>query len=173
MKNKGIIYYNSGTKCLVRLLVSIHSLRKIHPDINVTILSQGEDGSEICSLISDAYNVNLKKVDYGVSKGRNKAYLEACLCHTVTPYDVSIWIDADTIIVMPFAEDLWAYAENSEFAVARFSNWRTKGGGIRRRINSWSEIYPELMDAAINFGPAINCGVFSFTKDSLLDKRIK
>jgi len=169
-KSKGIIYYNSGTRCLVRLLTSIHSLRKSHPNIDITILAQNDNGYQICNTISNTYNINLKEVDYGVSSGKNKTYIEACLCHTVTPYDLSIWIDSDTIIMKPFAEDLWAFAESSEFAVARFSNWRTTGRSIKKRINSWSEIYPDLMDAAINFGPAVNCGVFSFKKDSLLMK---
>ena len=38
----GVIYLNSGTKCLVRLLVSIHSLRKYY-DGPVAIVSVGEE----------------------------------------------------------------------------------------------------------------------------------
>jgi len=166
MKNKGIIYYNSGTKCLVRLLVSIHSLRKIYPKVPVTILSRGDMSHEVCEKISSIYGADIKDVEYDVEDGRNKILLEKCLCHTKTPYDISIFLDTDTLIVRKFADDLWGYAESHEFSVPRFSSWKSNTRPIAKRINQWALIYPDLIDKALNFGPAVNTGVFSFRKDA-------
>jgi len=166
VKSNGVIYYNTGDKCLARLLVSLHSLRK-HEDCNVAILSQGEDSNKVCEKIAGAFdNVELIEVDYGVEEGKNKAYIEACLCHEATPFEITIWLDADTIIRKPFSQELFDYTEQHEFVISQFATWETHGGTIKKRIMEWKNIYPELIDGALNFGPAINCGVFAFKKDS-------
>lgn len=163
---KGILYYNSGIKCLVRLLVSIHSLRKINPKDSITILFSGDDCENICKKISQVYNIDLKKVEYNVPEGYNRILLEKCLCYSKSPYDINIFLDADTLILKDFSKDLWEYAEKYEFAVPKFSNWKSNGKRIYKRIIQWKNIYPDLIDDAINFGPAINSGVFSFKKNS-------
>jgi hypothetical protein len=164
MENKGIIYYNTNTKCIIRLLVSIHSLRKVY-DGPISIISQGEESDLYCAKIAEQYDAELVSVDYGIEDGRNKAYIEACKCHQVTPYDVSIWLDADTLVLKPFAEDLWEMVEEHDFVATKFANWSTKGGIVKSRINSWSEIYPEYIEGALEYNDAINCGVFAFNKN--------
>ena len=166
--NKGVIYYNTGRKCLHRLLNSIYSSQKYY-DGPISIISQGEESLEYCKKIADAFdNVDVIDYDYEVPDGKNKAFIEACLVHKSTPYDLTIWLDADTLITGEFADDLWDAAEEHEFAIAQFSNWKSRGNRIAKRIKEWEPYYPEWIDDAINFGPAINCGVFAFRKDSKL-----
>jgi hypothetical protein len=38
---------------------------------------------------------------------------------------------------------------------------------IVRRIEAWRDIYPQHMHAALSFGPALNCGVFAFRRNSV------
>ena len=163
---KGIIYFNTGRKCLVRLIVSLYSLRKVY-DGNLSLLTSGEDEPEY-DIISKTFNLNIIKNKHIASEGENRVYLEKCLTHLNTPYDTTIWLDADTIILKDPSEDLWRNAEENEFAISQFSTWTTQGGRIGKRIRSWEKIYPEYIEEAIKFGSAINCGVISFQKTSKL-----
>jgi hypothetical protein len=162
--NSGVIYYNSGRKMIVRLAVSLHSLRKVYQG-PVTLLIDGE-GKEDCIKIAREYNCDAKEAGYTYDV-KNCVYLNACKSGQATPYDLTVWIDSDTVILKSF-DELFDYAEQHEFAISQFSTWRTESGQIRRRITAWKNIYPDLMEKAISFGPAINCGVFSFRKDSAL-----
>jgi len=164
--SEGIIYYNKGTKMLVRLAVSIHSLRKVY-NKKVTLLIE-PDGVEDCKEIASIYDVDTIEVNFGESY-KNKTYLNSCLSYTVTPYDTSIWIDSDTVILKDPSK-LFKYAKENEFAIAQFANWTSNGSRIKKRINAWKPYLPEFIKDAINFGPAINCGVYAFHKDSKLVK---
>lgn len=164
--NKGILYYNTNTKCLPRLLVSIYSLRKVSNE-PVVILSEGDISHSYCYKIAQSFSgVEVIETDYGVSHGKNKAYIEACLCHLYTPFETTVWVDADTIVLKPFLDDLGKIAEEYEFAACQFADWTSYGSQIKKRIQAWEPYYPELIEDAINFGPAINCGVFAFTQGS-------
>lgn len=160
----GVIYYNSGRKMIVRLAVSLHTLRKVYSG-PVTILIDN-DGKEECKELAKLYNCDIIEANYEYNQS-NSVYLNACRSGELTPYDITIWIDSDTIILKSF-DELFNFANIHEFAIAQFSSWTTMGRSIKKRILAWKGIYPELMDAAVNFGPAINCGVFSFRKDSRL-----
>jgi len=164
--SEGIIYYNKGQKMLVRLIVSLHSLRKVY-DKKIALLIEGP-GSDECKEIAKMYNADVVEVDFGASY-KNKTYLNSCLSHTVTPYDTSIWIDSDTIILKDPSK-LFKYANDNEFAIAQFAGWTTNGSKINKRIKAWKPYLPNFIEDAIGFGPAINCGVYAFNKNSKLVK---
>lgn len=164
MNSRGVIYYNRGQKMLVRLAVSLYSLRKSYAG-NVTVLSQGEDSHKPCRDICGEFGATLQHVEYETPPGARDTYLNATLSHKKTPYDVTVWLDSDTVVLRPF-DALWDAAEKNEFAIAQFSTWGTSGGKIAGRIKSWKPLYPEFVGAALKFGHAINCGVFAFRKDS-------
>lgn len=165
--SRGVVFYNRGRKMLVRLAVSAHSLRK-HYTGPACILSQGEEGRKGCQAIAKQFGVDFLEVDYPQTpEARNSVFINATLCHTTTPYDVSMWLDSDSTIHGDIVPMLDA-AEKYEFAIAQFTTWTTHGR-IAGRIRGWKGIHPdEWIKAAIDFGPAINCGVFAFRKDSKL-----
>lgn len=165
--SRGAIFYNRGCKMIVRLAVSAHSLRK-HYDGPAAILSQGDESARPCSEIAKRYGLELSRVEYPQTpQAKNDVFINATLCHTKTPYDVSMWLDSDSTVhgdIMPMLDA----AEEHEFAIAQFTNWNTHGR-IAGRIRGWKGIHPdEWIQAAIDYGPAINCGVFAFRKDSKL-----
>jgi hypothetical protein len=170
--SRGIIYYNVGKKMAVRLAVSIHSLRKIYDD-EICILSEGDESHAFCELIASKYNCRMKRTVFNGTVGKNTTYLNACLVGQHTPFDTTVWLDSDTTAHRPFPE-LFAAAEENEFAIAQFSTWKTlkENGGatkITGRIEAWRGILPdEWLDRAFAFGCAINCGVFAFHKRSAL-----
>ena len=163
---RGIVYYNCGDKMAVRLAVSIHSLRKFY-DGDITILSEGDISHAFVYPIADKYNCKVQNTVFNGTDGKNTTYLNACLVGNHTPYETTIWIDSDTVCLRPFSE-LFEAAEKYQFAIAQFSDWKTKGK-IGGRINAWKGILPDhWIERALAFGPAINCGVFAFHHTSTL-----
>lgn len=163
-QSRGVIYYNRGTGCTVRLLVSMMSLRK-HYAGPITILSEGEESHPYCERIGKALGVRVKRWESGVSPGKNAAFLAKTLLNQGTPYDITLAIDSDTLILGAI-EELFDAAEKGSFCVAHFANRLTTRGVLNRRLRRWADIAQSDLEAAIRFGPAINTGVMAFTKDA-------
>lgn len=165
---RGIIYYNAGTSCLVRLAVSITSLRK-HYLGPLTVISEGPESAECSRLIAEDPRIkaDFMEVDLGIPPGTSRTYLAKPKIVTVTPYDTTLWIDSDTLIKGDVTPMLDA-AEKHQFAVCQFTNWQSNGSRIAKRIKAWGTWYPDWVETALNFGPAINCGVVAFRRDSEL-----
>jgi hypothetical protein len=161
----GVIYYNYGKKMLVRLVCSLNSLRRFY-DGPVNLYLEGY-GKEECKIIADYYKVNIIEVDFGEMYSR-KVYLNACLVSKKSEFDNSVWIDADTLILNNF-DNLFKLAEENDFVISQLSDWKTNKGVIAKRILGWNKFYSkDIIDTALNFGPAINCGVFAFNRRSEL-----
>ena len=165
-KSTGVIYYNYGEGCLPRLAVSLYSLRK-HYNGPAAIISDGPESAQLCKLLVDdkRLGVDLVEPAVDVRRGKNHHYLAKCRLHEFTPYDVSVFIDSDTIVKGDLTP-LFQVAEEHEFAVPQFCNWKSDGRMISRRILEWKDIRPRDMRRALKFGPAVNTGVMAFTKDS-------
>jgi len=161
---RGVIYYNMGTSCTVRLLVSLVSLRK-HYTGPVTILSEGEESHALCERIGAAMNVPVQRWEPGVCPGRHLPFLSKTRLHLGTPYEVTVALDSDTLVVGPI-DELFEHAERDSFCVAQLGKWRTDGKIIEARLQKWADILPDDLGAAIAFGPAINTGVMAFRKDA-------
>jgi len=163
--DKGVIYFNQGSKCLLRLIVSIHSLRKYY-DGPISIISSGDESHQLCNKLFNGTDVNIIESSYDRSiEGKNDVYLKKASVNFWTPYELSVFLDADTL-VRGSIDELFEYALKYEFVVPQFTNWTTKTKAIQRRIRGWEEFYPELMESAFKFGPAVNCGVFAFKKNA-------
>lgn len=162
-KTHGIIYYNSGKSCLVRLAVSISSLRKV-TDWPTTILCDAASYDD-CIKIGNQFNVDVKIADMAVNN-RNDALLNRCLLHKYTPYKTNIYIDADTLILKDAFLKLHKEADRFGFVLAQFADWTPKTGVIAKRIAEWSNITDTRK--AMDYLFAINCGVFAFKTDSKL-----
>ncbi len=163
---KGVIYFNLGTKCLNRLIVSIWSLRK-HYHGPVTIISTGEESNKFCQKFKDCgLNIDVKCVTFpNVKDGKNTVFLQKASVNDHTPYDISAFLDSDTIVRGDISE-LFDLAEKNEFAVPQFCSWTTQTRAIVKRTEGWRSIYPDLVDIALKPAPAVNCGVFAFKKNS-------
>lgn len=168
--SKGILYYMTGEKMAVRLAVSIHTLRQ-HYDGPVTIFSEGRLANQYTHAIGERYGCTVKEVQFNATDGKNTTYLNACLCAQQSPYETTLWIDADTIICVD-VQPLLDITEKHGFVLAAFSDWLSGSGQIRKRIENWRGILPdEWIDRALEPGrPAINCGVFGCRYDSRLVK---
>ncbi len=161
-KDQGVLYYNTGFGAFVRMVVSINTMRKYYSG-PITIICDG-DSFEECKNVADKYQTDVIKIQLQQFP-KNTCLLNRCLIHKVTPYELSIYVDSDTIILGKI-DRLFRWAHLYEYVVAQFADWDTRDGRIRDRILEFSDWYPDAMDGAVNFGNAINCGMFAFRRDS-------
>ena len=162
----GVIYYNHGTRAAVRLLISLESLRRYYAG-PVTILSDGDDSHALCKQIAEAHDAQWRPWSPDIPPGKNTTYLAKTLYHTASPYEVTVCLDNDTLVVGKI-DELFERAMLTSFAVAQLGDWRSNGAAIARRIETWAEWFPELIEPALAFGPAINCGVVAFHREATL-----
>ena len=129
-RSRGYIYWNTGKKMLVRLAVSLYTLRQVTDD-SVTIIWD-EDSWPECSKIATQFNAYAKPVTFEKTS-KNFAYFGKCQLHKITPYDTSIFLDGDTIIYKSIPE-LYYLAEKYEYVSTQFVDWTTNNNRIRNRI---------------------------------------
>jgi hypothetical protein len=78
----------------------------------------------------------------------------------LTPYEQTIFLDADTLPVARFPE-LWP--EGDEVRLTQFTTWTTKTGKIIRRVEQWRKAAPELVERQLSYEyPGLNTGVIGF-----------
>lgn len=162
---EGILFYNAGTKCLPRLLVAVHSLRK-HFNGNICIISCGEQGREICQKICDEYQCIFKEITSDISEMRHYYFFEKARMHLYTPFEVSLFVDSDTVTIKD-PSDIFHVINEHDFVAVEFSNWTTQTARIIKRLNKWRNVDNELVEKTIaKKSPSVNVGVYGFRKDS-------
>jgi lipopolysaccharide biosynthesis glycosyltransferase len=163
----GVIYYNYGSKCAVRLLVSIVSLKKYYSG-PIVIISDGEESHKICSVISDGTECGIVKLnngDSGVSDGVNYPLIVRTRLNLFSPFEWSVYLDADTLITGDISE---LFNKSKSFVSTQMCRWKANGKKIATRIKSWSSVCPEYIKSALEFDKAINCGVYAFRRNAPL-----
>lgn len=157
----GVLFYNHGERCLIRLCVAIHTLRR-HYNGRVVIAAEGtmpEWTRQILSELKAEIMPLPQNHDYGLAK---KAGL-----WKVTPFDETMYIDSDTVIcasIQPFLQAI----RNNGCVMPKFCGWGTERGRMRRRIEQWRAVAPDLVPAAIKFGWATNTGVQGWVRGAPL-----
>jgi len=166
----GVIYYNKGMKCIARLAVSLYSLRQVYPG-RVRVVTDDDEKSLGYSLLSEMcskFDAELFVTKFTTPEGWKTALLNKTMMHTKSPFEISVFLDADTLI-LDSIDELFMWGREYDFVVPQFHDWKTKGK-IAKRIKCWERIYPDKMERALSFGAAINCGVYSWNKNSDLMK---
>ena len=156
----GVIYWLSGRKLCVRLLVSLRSLRN-HYDGPITVIT-AHAPDEFLDILA-THGIEIKQIEW--PRGGKEALLGKCAMNRFTPYGCTVFIDCDTLVVGAI-DDLFYYARDG-MAFVQFADWKS-WGAVGKRIKNMHRmdyISEEDRDAAIKYGPAINIGVFSFMAD--------
>ena len=161
-KTKGILYYNRGNKCLIRLVVSLFSLRK-HWDGEITVVQDGPVGTILKEALTKNFRVSfIESRDSDVATLVRKIQISM-----LTPYNLTVYLDSDTIVVKPF-DELFEEASKHDFVFVRFADWRSDGRVMSKRIRAYEKKWPDYVKKAVSYGPAINTGVYAYRKDSPL-----
>ncbi len=158
---EGVIYYNLGKKCLIRLAVSLFTLRKYYKG-NAAIICDALSYRECVSVANefhaDVMVENFKSADIG----KNSHFLNKCRLHEVTPYEKTLFIDSDTVIMRDFS-NCFDLLNDNEFIVSQFSEWLSTERHYRKRIKGWAGILPEeIMDHAFDERKAVNIGFYGW-----------
>jgi hypothetical protein len=132
----------------------------------VRIVTDGGTGYDITEKICQRFKAEFFPTEFKTPEGDKTALINKTLMHEKSPYEISVFLDADTIIVNPF-DELFAWARAREFVVPQFHDWKTRGK-IAKRIRAWEGLYPDMIKPAMAYGQAINCGVYAWHKDSTL-----
>lgn len=170
MNNGGILFLNVGTKCLVRLAVSIYSLRQHYGGPVCIVNAAGHDGGIVERFAADKRlgGVEVRSVELPIYR-RRTAYCAKPSIYRWTPFDRSLFVDADTIF-MDDPSPLLAAKE--PLVVTQFSDWNCGGPILRKRIEPFLHIrelaigVPQLASLVMaESWPAINTGVFAFNRE--------
>jgi hypothetical protein len=175
---RGVVYLLTGPSHGARLVVSIWSLRK-HYHGPVTLFTTRPESHGIGQLCAADPRLGVNHVTFKeIDSRKNSSFLTKVALPGLTPYAITSFLDADTIVtgdVFPLME----FPAEDEFCTTQFSNWRTDQKVIRRRVEGWRAIRPSqyddgifqaMLDEALQPRPAVNSGVFAFHRHARILK---
>ena len=160
---KGVIYLIYGPKVAERLVVSIWSLRKYWQGPVTVLCSTTAE----CSLLAiAAIHLNFELIPVHAEPCPHPHWLAKARVPEYSPYDETIYLDADTLVTGPI-DDLFGH----ELTLTEHYKWTTRGSLTRRRIKAFAVLRDRKVDAMIehqlnNVLPAVNGGVLAFRKDT-------
>lgn len=162
--SNGVCYLFCGLPAAERLVVSLWSLRRFH-DWPVTIFASPE-----CMRVAEVIRGHFLGVapivpiesPLGIRHGH---YLLKPLLASRTPYDRTLFLDADTLVVGPL-DDLWTYRE--PIILTSYGEWVTTGRRVSGRCRWFAGRSPavdKLIERATTTTyPCLNTGVFLFDR---------
>lgn len=155
---RGIIYFNRGTKCRIRLLVSLYSLRKHYAGPVAVLIDSGDDEW----FVSELLRLDAQIVD--IPRGDNAALAAKSTMWKWTPFATSLFLDADTL-VMADPSPLFDEIEKTGIMTYHFADWSTTGRKISKRIRAWKPATSEHdVNQALAYGPAVNTGIHGYVR---------
>ena len=159
--NRGIILFNRGTKCIVRLIVAIRSLRK-HYDGPIAAFLEGEDAESL----GDSLQARFGVIPIFDKSPTGSSLIRKIEISPKSPFDNTVYLDADTLTVGKL-DELFEAAPNYDFIGTNFAGWRSDGNKVGGRTRSFKGICSdEYIEKALKYGPAINTGIYAFRKGS-------
>ena len=173
--NFGVIYLLTAPQHIARLVVSIYSLRKYY-DGPITLFTTREESSELTAqlLADDRLRIDIATIEEAEA-GDNSAYVTKTQLLPQTPYDATLFMDADTLVVGK-VDELIDATRRHPLVVTGFCYWTTHHRWLRRRLEKWIPLVATPGDkfdlgtllelSTQNPLPVINVGVFGYHRDS-------
>jgi len=160
---KTVLYYNRGSKCCLRLIASLYSLRKVYND-NVLLVLEGEQPKWFLNSIKMVSPDNTEIKEVKDSQSRNTLNVKSSLWRH-SDYDLTMFMDSDTIVLRNI-DSYFDLIKQGGFVTGKFADWKSSGSRIKNRINQWSVVLDrEYLDKAISYGDAINTGINGWRKN--------
>lgn len=167
----GVVFMIQGSKHWNQLVVAVYSLSK-HYDGRVCLIAGDDEGEEVSNNIqAEDHNLGLDisvlrwdAPTRGQTGKSGQCYANKCEMGRLTPFDQSIFLDAD-VLVVDSLDDLWPKVR--EVKLTAFADWVTTGKMMGSRIARWKDVCPdEYKMMSEKPYPAINTGVIGFCRYS-------
>jgi len=164
---QGITFFNFGGGCMVRLLVSLHSLRD-HYKGPITLQLAKDDQFNIKALPDLEPLADIQWFDLERLARRNLKSVIKPMLFKLSPYDSTLMLDGD-LLVQRNPQPLLDGIDQKGFLVTRFSTWNCDGGRMRGRVIRCQEFldkdYVEnCLFSKLRKVAAINIGVMGWKK---------
>lgn len=167
MESRGVIMFNRGEKMLINALVALYSLRK-HYQGEITFYVENPTPIEFDESIK-TFNCNVVRLE---TKHEMKTLVRKSSLFENPPYDLTLWIDLDTVTVGPI-DKMFNYLVEKQVDIVfpSFCNWVSSGHHISARINRFRGLVDEkYIKEALNNHLSVNTGILSFRKSDKLTK---
>jgi len=128
--NEGVLYLFCGMGAAERLVVSIHTLRQ-HYDGDVTVACTDEPERE---LVASMQPLGIKSLSVAKIGQRNGHYVTKSTMPKWSPYETTIFLDADTIVCKPI--DRLFEESRKSLVLTQFATWISTGRKMSARILS-------------------------------------
>lgn len=158
---QGVIYYNRGTKCLIRLLVSRYTLDRCGCRLPVQLLS---DDEELPRWFKSCWRDEIVYMDHD-TRSKHPLVQKASLWRWAH-YDQCIFLDSDTV-VREDPSPIFEAISDSGFGTTAFSNWTCQGNRMRGRIEGWRGVVgDDYLEPAFEYPKGVNTGVVAWHRGS-------
>jgi len=163
--NEGILFFNIGTSCLLRLTLAIYSLRKYFNG-KVAVLLEETDANlnfiEQCLYKFNILKFYFERPDLKCQK--NNGYTIKPFVLNLSPFETTVFSDAD-VLFRDNPQELIDLTRKENLIFTPYRDWVTTGKMMNKRIISLSDILPkEQISKALDYGIAINTGVLGYNK---------
>ncbi|MCA9185360.1 MAG: hypothetical protein R3E01_19420 [Pirellulaceae bacterium] len=175
----GIVYLLTSNRLAARFVVSLHSLRQWY-DGPVTVFTTRPESHEIGERCAQdaALRIDHRQICERRAAVQTAAYLTKPKAIAESPYEATVFLDADTLIVGDISKLLLS-AQRHDITATVFGCWTTTDDHYRELLGKWRRLnisnetlgysLTELIDRALDAAhPAINIGVFAMRRGSLL-----
>ena len=105
-KSNGVVYAATGTKFVRFFEISGARLRAVEPNLNIAVFTDEAHAERIESL-------KIGNCDIHVLEEPTFSHFDKTLALQKTPFEKSIFLDADTLAIRPFSEELFEALEYS------------------------------------------------------------
>ena len=165
----GIAYMLTGRRHATLLAVSLWTLRTRGLwDRPICLLAGDDDGYQTCLKLAADKRLNMQNlgiIKFDGANHRNAGYANKTLLGELTPFDKTIFLDADTAVLSSNLSPLIPC--DGEIVLTQFANWTTHGVRVGMRVRKWETYAPgEVARALGGAWPAVNTGVFGVCKYS-------
>jgi len=158
----GVLYLMVGTKHAEHLAMSIYTLRK-HWGGAIAIMVGDDRAREYCDRFTSLNGVQLVHFDYAnVAKGSGSMYLTKTQMHHLSPFDRTIFLDADTLVAGDITN---VFPTGNELNITSWMGWVSTGRMMSGRIKEWRGVAEREVERMLaKSWPAINTGVIGFSR---------
>ena len=168
MESRGIIMFNRGEQCIIRAMVCLYTLRK-YWDGPVTFYLETPYPKEF----DDACKYFDVDIIHNEEKHEYKTLVRKTDMFANPPYDRTLWIDADMVILGKL-DEMFDYLDDADVSIPHFCKWISSGNKIAARIKRFNGLIDDkYIKTALDKHPAVNTGILSFKKSEKWTKFVQ